>query len=225
MNKNLKVFKLNKLSKPISSQSQEWVKRHLNDEFVKKARKDGYISRAAYKLLEIQQKYKLIQPHHVIVELGSAPGGWSQVTVDLLKTGIIFAIDLLPMSFCNEKLYFIQGNFETDAQNVIQEIENVVGKGEKVNGILSDMCPHTSGDSEGDHLKIMNLCDATLRFSFQVLENNGYLITKILMGGEMKDFIEELKKCFRKVLLFKPKASRQASREMYLIAIGFRNPN
>ena len=90
MNQNIKVNKLNKLKKPLSHQSIDWVKRHLNDPFVKKARKEGYISRAAYKLVEIQDKYNLIKCDHNIVELGSAPGGWSQVTIDILKKGNIF---------------------------------------------------------------------------------------------------------------------------------------
>ena len=130
MNQRLKVFKLNKMAKPLSSQSQEWVKRHLNDPFVKKARKDGYICRAAYKLLEIQDKYKLIKPYHNVVELGSAPGGWSQLITDILNEGIIFAIDLKEMEFAHHQMHFIQGDFVQEQQQVIDNMEKFLSVSE-----------------------------------------------------------------------------------------------
>jgi 23S rRNA (uridine2552-2'-O)-methyltransferase len=223
MNQNIKINKLNKLKKPLSHQSIDWVKRHLNDPFVKKARKEGYISRAAYKLVEIQDKYNLIKCDHNIVELGSAPGGWSQVTIDLLKKGNIFAIDLLEMSFCNQNLHFIQGNFITEQNRIIDKINEILPEDDKkIYGVLSDMAPSTCGDRQINHWKIMELCNEAFEFAKNILAKNGYFVAKIFMGGEEKDFINELKKNFTQVDFFKPKASRQVSTEIYVIAKGFR---
>jgi 23S rRNA (uridine2552-2'-O)-methyltransferase len=222
VNKNIKISKLNNLKKPISAQSHEWVKRHLNDQFVKQAKKDGYISRAAYKLLEIQEKFKLIKNNHNIIELGSAPGGWTQVISKILNQGKIFAIDLLDMEFVNQNLHFIKGNFIEEQDQILQLVNDNLKDGGKIHGVLSDMAPSTSGDHEVDHWRIIELCYAGLEFARQTLKTNGYFITKVFIGGEEKEFTNEAKKSFEKIGLFKPKASRKESSEIYLVCSGFK---
>lgn len=222
MNSKLKVSKLNNLKKPLSHKSQEWIKRHLNDPFVKQARKDGYIARSAYKLIEVQEKYRLIQSNHNIVELGSAPGGWTQVITDYLNEGMVFAIDLQEMEFFHNRLEFIHGNFVEEHDKIIQLIHEKTSD-EKVHGLLSDMAPATCGDKQINHWRIMELCYSSLEFGKRVLIGGGYFVTKIFMGGEEKDFFNELKQCFRVVNFFKPKSSRKDSTEIYIVAKGFLN--
>ncbi len=224
MNSKLKVSKLNNLKKPLSHKSQEWVRRHLNDPFVKQARKDGYISRAAYKLVEVQSKYRIIQSNHNVVELGSAPGGWTQVITNFLNEGQVFAIDLQEMEFAHNKLNFIHGDFIEEENQIIELINEKITKIEgdrKIHGVLSDMAPSACGDKQINHWRIMNLCHASFEFAKKVLIKNGYFVTKIFMGGEEKDFLNELKKYFRSVNFFKPESSRKDSTEIYIIAKNF----
>ena len=220
MNSKLKVSKLNNLKKPLSHKSQEWIKRHLNDPFVKQAKKDGYIARSAYKLVEVQEKYRLIQSNHNIVELGSAPGGWTQVITNYLNDGMVFAIDLQEMGFDHNRLEFIQGNFVDEQDKIIQLIGEKA-QNDKINGVLSDMAPATCGDKQINHWRIMELCYASLEFGKQMLMSGGYFVTKIFMGGEEKEFFNELKKCFRFVHFFKPNSSRKDSTEIYIVARNF----
>lgn len=224
MNSKLKISKLNHLKKPLSHKSKEWVCRHINDPFVKQAKKEGYISRAAYKLIEIQAKYRLIQSNHNIVELGSAPGGWTQVITNFLNEGRIFAVDLQEMEFFHNKLDFIHGNFIEEEDRIIELINQKIIKIEddkKIHGLLSDMAPAACGDKQINHWRIMELCYASLEFAKKVLIRNGYFVTKIFMGGEEKDFFNELKKHFKVITFFKPDSSRKDSTEIYIVAKGF----
>lgn len=224
MNSKLKVSKLNNLKKPLSHKSQEWIKRHLNDPFVKQAKKDGYISRAAYKLIEIQAKHKIIKPYHNIVELGSAPGGWTQVITNFLNEGKVFAIDLQEMEYDHCKLNFIRGDFVEEEEQIINLINEKISinndgcEEKKIHGILSDMAPAACGDSQINHWRIMELCYASFEFAKKVLMKNGYFVTKIFMGGEEKEFSNELKKYFESISFFKPESSRKESSEIYLVA-------
>jgi 23S rRNA U2552 (ribose-2'-O)-methylase RlmE/FtsJ len=120
MNSKLKINRLN--NKSLTEKSKQWLKKHMNDEFVRKAQKDGYICRAAYKLIEIQEKFKLIQKSHNVIELGSSPGGWSQVLTQIIHNGKIFAIDLLPMKFIHHKIFFVQGDFVSESEKILEKI-------------------------------------------------------------------------------------------------------
>lgn len=266
MNSKIKINKLDK--KSLSDKSKQWLKNHINDPFVRKAQKDGYISRAAYKLIEIQERFKLIQKSHNIIELGSSPGGWSQVLTTILHTGKIFAIDLLPMKFVNHKISFIQGDFLNDSEKIIEKINfysnnsassqneheenidqnllsldekifllkaNLIKNSEKskifntndtnkniiINGILSDMCPNSSGDNMVDHWRIIDLCENALKFAKSHLAPGGYFICKIFFGGEEKDFANLLKQNFKSIHFFKPSSSRKQSSEIYIVAKNF----
>ena len=220
-NTKIKVNKLNNLQKPLSSKSTTWVKNHINDPFVRKAKKDGFISRAAYKLIEIQQKYNIFQGGDMIVELGSAPGGWSQVLINYLGVrGKIIAIDLLEMQFKHQQIQFVQGDF-TENKNILKFSNEDANFG--VDSVISDMAPNCSGDNVVDHWRIMSLAQEAFEFALVNLKKNGHFIVKIFIGGDEKEFLAQLKPCFKSVNLFKPKSSRQESSEVYIVAKGFKS--
>lgn len=194
--------------------------RHVNDEYVKRAQKDGYRSRAVYKLLEIQEKDRILKPGHVVVDLGAAPGGWSQIAEKLVGAkGRVVALDILPMDSL-AGVDFIQGDFrEEEALQQLRELLN----GQAVDLVISDMAPNVTGMSAVDQPRAIYLCELALEFAREVLKPGGSLVVKVFQGEGFDEYIRELRSSFGKVVTRKPKASRSRSREVYLVA-GNYNP-
>lgn len=196
------------------------MQRHLNDEYVKRAQRDGYRSRAAYKLLELQQKDRLLKPGQVIVDLGAAPGGWSQVAADMVgDKGMVFAMDLLSMDSI-PGVSFLQGDFR-EQEVLDQLLQSLQGRG--VDLVISDMAPNVSGVTAVDQPKSMYLCELALDFARTVLNPGGALITKVFHGEGFDTFIRDARTSFQRVVTRKPKASRPKSREVYMVAVGFKS--
>lgn len=187
--------------------------------WVKKAQEAGYRSRASFKLIEIQEKDKLIQPGMRVVDLGAAPGGWSQVASGLVGSeGRVIATDILPMDVF-EDVVFIQGDFTEDA--VLEKILEAVGSN-KVDLVISDMAPNISGVSAVDQPKAMHLADLALDFSKQVLSPSGAFVTKVFQGEGIEAYRSDIKQSFTRLIARKPAASRARSKELYLIGKGFK---
>lgn len=200
-----------------TNSSQRWLQRQLNDPYVQKAKAEGYRSRAAYKLIEINDKYKLIQPGTTVVDLGAAPGGWSQVLSRYGNNQTLIALDLLEMDPL-EDVTFIQGDF-TD-EDIYQKLLSHTKNG--IDTVLSDMAPVTIGHKKTDHIRIMDLVEQACYFAIEVLKPDGSFVAKTLQGGGQDDVMLLLKKNFRKVSHFKPPSSRKESSEMYVIAQEFK---
>ena len=197
---------------------KSWMQEHLTDFYVKQAKREGYPSRAAYKLLEIQQKDNLIVPGMRIVDLGAAPGGWSKVAMELLKgKGQIIALDCLPMS-PPSGVRFIQGDFTED--QVLAELLSDLNN-QPVDLVLSDMAPNISGQKSVDQPKSMYLAELAADLAQKVLRPGGSFLVKIFQGEGVDQFILDLRKHFAKVKIRKPQASRSRSPEIYILAQGF----
>ena len=201
--------------------SQRWLMRQLNDPYVQQAQLKGYRSRAAFKLLEIEQKYKILKPGQIIVDLGAAPGGWSQIILEkfpaVRSQGRIFAIDLLeiePMAGVD----IFTGDF-LDSQ-IQQQFRAHVPQG--VDLVMSDMAASTTGHANTDHIRTIALAEAAYSFAYDFLKLGGTFVTKVFQGGADASLLADLKKSFKSVKHFKPPASRKESAEMYVIAQGFR---
>ena len=195
------------------------LKRHVNDPYVKQAQKDGYRSRASYKLLEIQEKYKLIRPGMSVVDLGAAPGGWSQVTSRLIGgQGRLIASDILEMDSIPD-VTFIQGDFTEDA--VLGQILEAVGNSQ-VDLVISDMAPNMSGTPEVDMPKAMFLCELALDLAERILKPGGNFVIKIFQGEGFDVYLKDARKKFDKIQMIKPDSSRGSSREQYMLAWGYR---
>ncbi|MES9961289.1 MAG: 23S rRNA (uridine(2552)-2'-O)-methyltransferase RlmE [Sedimenticola sp.] len=203
-----------------SKSSRRWLDRHVNDEFVKRAQKDGYRSRAVYKLLEIQEKDRILKPGQVVVDLGAAPGGWSQVAEKIVgDKGRVVALDILPMDSI-AGVDFIQGDFREEEP--LQQLRDLLD-GQAVDLVISDMAPNVSGMNAVDQPRAMYLCELALEFAREVLKPGGGLVVKVFQGEGFDEYIREMRSSFRKVVTRKPKASRPRSREVYLVA-GNYNP-
>ncbi|MDR6950481.1 23S rRNA (uridine2552-2'-O)-methyltransferase [Pseudomonas sp. 2957] len=202
-----------------SKTSLGWLKRHVNDPYVKQAQKDGYRSRASYKLLEIQEKYKLIRPGMSVVDLGAAPGGWSQVTSRLIGgQGRLIASDILEMDGIPD-VTFIQGDFTEDS--VLAQILEAVGNSQ-VDLVISDMAPNMSGTPEVDMPKAMFLCELALDLAERILKPGGNFVIKIFQGEGFDVYLKDARKKFDKIQMIKPDSSRGSSREQYMLAWGYR---
>jgi 23S rRNA (uridine2552-2'-O)-methyltransferase len=202
-----------------SLSSRLWLDRQINDPYVKLAQREGYRSRAAFKLMEADDKYRLIKNAKHIVDLGAAPGGWSQVLAQRSPAAAkIAAIDLLPFHPI-EKIQQFFGDFENFRSVITDYLE------QKADLIVSDMAPSTMGHAQTDHLRIMNLAESAYSFAENVLKKDGSFVAKIFQGGKEKLFAETLKSNFQKVCFFKPKSSRNLSSEIYIVAIGFQKCN
>jgi 23S rRNA (uridine2552-2'-O)-methyltransferase len=202
-----------------SKTSLGWLKRHVNDPYVKQAQKDGYRSRASYKLLEIQEKYKLIRPGMSVVDLGAAPGGWSQVTSRLIGgQGRLIASDILEMDSIPD-VTFIQGDFTED--EVLGRILEAVGNSQ-VDLVISDMAPNMSGTPEVDMPKAMFLCELALDLAERILKPGGNFVIKIFQGEGFDVYLKDARKKFDKIQMIKPDSSRGTSREQYMLAWGYR---
>lgn len=212
-----KFIKL-KRAKKFKPSSKEWLSRHLNDQYVIKSKVDGYRSRAAYKLIEINEKFSLIKQGTTIVDLGSSPGGWSQFAALVTKSSNddvkIIAIDLLDMPEI-DGVTFIQDNFHSsNAKGKIKELLH-----DKVDLVMSDMAANTTGHFATDHIRTMDLCEQALIFALEILRPGGNFIAKIFQGGTENTLLNLIKANFHTVKHFKPRASRKQSTENYLIAL------
>ena len=195
--------------------SKEWNKEHSDDPFVQRAHKEGWRSRAVFKLEELDQKYSLIQPGMNIVDLGAAPGGWSQyVAKKVSKTGKVIAIDVLDIEAING-VDFLQGDFTE--QEIYESLRKLVGQ-KPIDLVISDMAPNISGISSVDQPKAIYLAELAAEFSLEVLTPNGGLLVKVFQGAGFDDYVKMLRSKFSKVLIRKPEASRSRSREMYALA-------
>ncbi len=201
-----------------SKTSQRWLKEHFDDIYVQKAQQEGYRSRAVYKLMEIQEKDRLIRPGMVVVELGAAPGGWSQYVAQCLGgRGRMIALDILPMDALAD-VTFIQGDFREQA--VLDALYAELGDS-AVNLVVSDMAPNTSGVRSVDQAKSMYLVELALDFAQSRLAPGGDFLTKIFHGPGFDTLLRSLKSQFLTVQTRKPEASRARSQETYLLARGF----
>ncbi len=202
-----------------SKSSRQWLDRHVNDEYVKKAQLEGYRSRAAFKLLEIQEQDRLIKPGMNIVDLGAAPGGWTQIAKKMVgNSGQVIALDILPMEPISG-VEIIEGDFREDGPlNRLHEI--LVGK--PVDLVISDMAPNVSGMTAVDQPRAIYLCELTLEFARESLKPGGVMLVKLFQGAGSDQYLKDVRSSFKKVVIRKPKASRPRSREVYLVAEGYK---
>ena len=201
--------------------SKAWMQEHLNDEFVKRAQKEGYRARAAYKLIEIDDKDKLIKPGMTIVDLGSTPGSWSQVAAQRLYKngqgqGRIIALDILDMTPI-AGVEFIQGDFREET--VLKQLEEML-KNKPVDLVIADMAPNISGVKDADQAGAAYLTELALEFSQQWLKPKGNFLVKVFIGAGFDEVVKLMRQQFDKVVTRKPKASRDRSSEVYLLGLG-----
>ena len=198
-----------------SKSSTRWLQEHFDDEYVKRSQKEGYRSRAVYKLKELQDKDRLIHQGMTIVDLGAAPGGWSQYAAELAgKNGRVIASDILPIDPL-PFVEFIQGDFTEE--RILNEILDLIGN-DKANIVISDMAPNLSGNDAIDQPSSIYLCELALDISRQILVENGTMIVKLFQGAGSDEYLKEVRQSFRQVKIRKPKASRARSREVYVVA-------
>ena len=197
------------------SSSRRWMNEHLNDEYVKKAQKEGYRCRAVYKLIEIIDKNQIITKGDRILDLGAAPGGWSQVAVKIVgKTGQIIASDILPIEEITG-VDFLQGDFTE--MSVYKALLSLT-KDQKMNTVLSDMAPNMSGQLSVDKPKSMYLAELALDMAIKTLTPNGHFLVKAFQGDGFDAYVQIARQTFKRVAIKKPKASRARSKEVYLLA-------
>lgn len=202
-----------------SKSSQRWLKEHEDDEYVRRARQDGYRSRATYKLLEINDKDRLFKPGMTVVDLGAAPGGWSQMAARLVgDKGHVVAMDILPMDGL-AGVDFLQGDFRE--QEVLEQLLKMIGD-QGVDLVISDMAPNISGMGVVDQPRAMYLTELALDMARQVLKPGGDFLVKVFQGEGFDEYMRDVRSSFNKVITRKPKASRPRSREVYLLARGFK---
>ncbi|HZH56472.1 SAM-dependent methyltransferase [Yanghanlia caeni] len=205
--------------------SKNWVHQHINDPYVKQAQQKGYRARAAFKLTELLDTEKLLRKGDVVVDLGAAPGSWSQVARERLVgpggeiQGRIIALDMLPMEPI-AGVEFLQGDFRDDA--VLQQLEDLLD-GARVDLVISDMAPNLSGVSSADSARIQHVCELALEFACAHLKPEGALIVKAFHGSGFSQIVERFKRHFVRVVERKPKASRDKSSETFLVARGLKN--
>jgi 23S rRNA (uridine2552-2'-O)-methyltransferase len=201
-----------------SKTSKQWMREHVNDVYVRRAKSEGYRSRAAYKLLEIIARDKLLRPGMVVVDLGATPGGWSQVAqAQVGAHGLVIALDVLAMAPL-PGVKFVQRDFSEDA--TVTVLEQALA-GRKVDLVLSDMSPNISGISMSDQARVMHLAELALEFSAQHLKPGGNLLVKVFQGAGFQEFFRAMRGGFRDVATRKPAASRGRSSELYLLGRGF----
>ncbi|MCC8483660.1 MAG: RlmE family RNA methyltransferase [Rickettsia endosymbiont of Labidopullus appendiculatus] len=210
-----------KTAKRQKNSSKQWLARQLNDPYVAKAKIDGYRSRSAYKLLEIHEKFNLLKPGMKLVDLGAAPGGWSQVAAKIIKSdesasnnSMIIAVDLLEIEpiigvDCLQKDFYAEGTEEA----IIKMLDG------SADIVMSDMAANTTGHAKTDHIRTLDLCEHALDFALKVLKPGGHFIAKIFRGGTENSTLNKIKLNFHKVKHFKPSSSRKESVEIYLIAL------
>jgi 23S rRNA (uridine2552-2'-O)-methyltransferase len=211
-----------KTGKGRTASQKIWLERQLNDPYVYEAKRLGYRSRAAFKLIEIDDKYKFLKPGGRVVDLGAAPGGWSQVAAQRVKAedgkGRVVAIDLHTVDPIPSVIIFKKDFYDEDAPQVLVD---ALG-GEKADCVLSDMAAHATGHKQTDHINIVALAEAGYDFARTILKPGGTYLAKVLRGGTENALLTLMKKDFTKVMHVKPMASRDGSAELFVLAIGFR---
>lgn len=210
-----------KTARKRSLSSTLWLQRQLNDPYVARAKREGWRSRAAFKLLEIDEKFHLLQPGQKIVDLGAAPGGWSQVAAKAVKSaegrGKVVGIDLLDIEPIVGVDFAVQDFLAPEAPDFLKS-----RLGGEADGVISDMAANTTGHKKTDHLRIIHLAELAVDFAAEVLTSGGYFLCKLFQGGETSELVVRLKRDFAVVRHVKPAASRADSAELYVLATGFR---
>lgn len=197
--------------------SKAWMKEHVNDLFVKQARKDGYRSRAAYKLLEIAERYHLLKPGMAVVDLGATPGSWSQVVSHKVGVkGKVIALDILDM-LPLPGVKFIQDDFREE--RAVLELRKHLAE-RQLDLVISDMSPNISGIVVSDQAKSIHLAELAFAFSMEQLNYDGSFLVKVFQGRDFDQFLREMRTGFNRVMILKPKASRDRSNELYLLGLG-----
>jgi 23S rRNA (uridine2552-2'-O)-methyltransferase len=196
-----------------SKTSKQWMREHVNDPYVQRAQKEGYRSRAAYKLLEIDARDRLLKPGTVVVDLGATPGGWSQVAAT--RGCKVIALDLLPLQPL-PGVEFIQGDFREDG--VLAQLEQKL-EGKPAGLVISDMAPNISGIGMSDQARAMHLAELALDFAVHHLQPGGAFLVKVFQGAGFEEFIKLMRNRFARVVTRKPKASRDRSSELYLLGL------
>lgn len=202
--------------------STKWLQRQLNDPYVSEAKRQGYRGRAAFKIIQLDDQFRFFKPGRRVVDLGCAPGGWSQVAVQRVKSTpenpLVVGLDLLPVEPVSGA-NLIQLDFTDD--HAPERLQELLG-GHKADIVMSDMAANTTGMHSIDHLRIMNLLELAYDFACQVLNPGGVFVAKIFQGGTESEFLAQIKKDFDSVKHAKPDASRKDSSEMYVVALGFK---
>jgi 23S rRNA (uridine2552-2'-O)-methyltransferase len=212
-----------KTAKRRKKSSTQWLSRQLNDPYVKQAKELGYRSRAAFKLIQINDKFNFLKKGKLVIDLGSAPGGWSQVLVEKVGAGNVLAVDILEMAEI-PGVKFIQQDFlaENADQIIIDAAKTYLKKNRKFDIILSDMAANSCGDAKTDHLRIIEMLELNLDFATKILAKDGCFIGKVFQGGASAELLKKFQQNFNIVKHFKPDSSRKESAENYIIALGFK---
>ncbi len=192
--------------------SKNWVKKQRRDIYVRQSKVEGYRARSAYKLKEIDEKFKIFKGGISIIDIGAAPGSWSQYAYKIAKSGRIVSVDLKEMNPIGNTTQILGDFTDEDTQNEIRKHTN-----NKVNVVMSDMAVNTTGIKNIDSIQTGELCKEAMFFSKDVLEDNGFFISKIFMGGTFNEIVAQGKKIFKEVRVFKPKSSRKDSKESFII--------
>lgn len=199
--------------------SKAWFKQHINDPFVKRAQQEGQRSRAVFKLTELQEKYRFLQPGMVVVELGAAPGSWTELLAKQLgKAGLVVAVDRLAMNPV-ENTIILQGDIESDI--MLDDLKKALGE-RSVNWVISDCAPDLTGTATMDALRTLHLAQCVLDLADKLLPRGGGLLLKAFQGAGFTEFLQSIKQKYDKVRVVKPKASRAQSREIYILASGYK---
>ncbi len=210
-----------KTARKRSLSSTLWLQRQLNDPYVAQAKRDGYRSRAAYKIIEMDERFHLFRPGGRIIDLGAAPGGWSQVAAQRVKAkegrGKVVGVDLLDMEAVAGVAFAVKDFNDPDAPDVIRAM-----LGGAADGVMSDMAANATGHRQTDHLRIVALAELAAEFAMEVLAPGGFFVAKVLQGGTEGQLLTRLKRDFAAVRHVKPAASRADSAELYVLATGFR---
>ena len=205
-----------------SHSSKQWLRRHVNDPYVQRSKREGYRSRSAYKLTEIDEKDRLLRPGQVVVDLGSAPGGWSQVAARRVgEAGMVVAIDLLEMEPV-AGVTFVKGDFTSEKG--LAALHSALG-GRQADLVLSDMAPNMTGIQVTDQARSMYLAELARDFAQLHLQRDGALLVKIFQGAGYDEYLKSLRRAYQKVVVRKPDASRDESAEQYLLARGLKPEN
>ena len=210
--KNIKTARRRKVS------STRWLERQLNDPFVALAKQKGYRSRASFKILEIDNKFKIFKKNYKVLDLGSAPGGWSQVISQKVGKDNILAVDILDMQPLTGVKFIKQDFLAPEAEQIIL---NEIG-GEKYNVVMSDMAANTTGNKNIDHIRTSAVVEQAYNFALKVLKEDGTFIAKVFQGGTEPELFKNMKQNFKTVKHFKPESSRKESVEIYVVAQGFK---
>jgi 23S rRNA (uridine2552-2'-O)-methyltransferase len=202
-----------------SHSSKQWLRRHVNDPYVQRSKREGYRSRSAYKLTEIDDRDKLLRPGMLVIDLGSAPGGWSQVAVKRVGAkGTVIAVDLLPMEPISD-VNFLRADFSSEVG--LDAVRHALN-GRRADVVLSDMAPNLTGIAMSDQARSMDLAELAREFALLHLKSEGALLVKIFQGAGYDEYLKSLRRAFEKVMVRKPDASRDESAEQYLLARGLK---